>query len=754
MKRNILIIFLLIAANVIQARHIIGGEITYECLGAAGGGMRYQFTMLIYRDCACSNCAGFDEEAAIGIYQCGVDQDCDDLTSGDIFRNLSIPVGMIRNVDPPSFPCLVVPPNICVQEGRYEFDVILPISEESYQIVYQRCCRNVTISNIFDPEDAGASYSVEITPEAQTVCNTSPVFNEFPPTVICVDQELEFDHSATDEDGDQLVYSFCAPQLGGGRVGTMEFPGDPNSCQGVSPNPPCPPPFGRVGYIQPTYTFLAPLGGRPVVSIDPNTGRITGTPTVLGQFVVGVCVKEFRNGVQIGEIKRDFQFNVANCEPTVIADIRKDSVIDGRQFLVNSCGENTITFDNESFQRQFIDSWSWQFEIDGETQSFLDWNATVTFPGIGQYQGQLFLNPGTDCGDTANIFVNIFPDIEANFEFEYDTCVAGPVDFKDLSTTGAEEIVAWNWEFGDGGGSPERNPSHSYLDPGNIGATLTVRDNNRCEASTTQVINYFPVPSLIVISPSDFVGCVPQDIFFDNLSFPIDDTYDIRWDFGDGGTSDQISPTHRYEDIGIFDVAVEITSPIGCKTDTLFPRLIEMLPSPTADFDFFPAELTNINPTAEFTDRSQDAVSWFWDFNGLGTSIVQNPTFTFPDTGRQVIQQIVTHPSGCQDSITKVIDVIPLVRYFLPNAFTPNNDNFNEGYRGTGILTGVTNFNLTIWNRWGELVFETDDPEASWNGTKLNEGKQSPNGVYVCLVKFRGPRGQRFEYKSFATLIR
>ena len=128
---------------------------------------------------------------------------------------------------------------------------------------------------------------------ATAPCNSSPEFDNFPPIVICAGQPLEFDHGATDPDGDQLVYEFCSPLLGGGPLlGAGEY----ETCGGANPNPACPPPYFPVNFIVPAYDPLAPMGGDPVVSIDPNTGLITGTPTIQGQFVVGVCVKEFRNG--------------------------------------------------------------------------------------------------------------------------------------------------------------------------------------------------------------------------------------------------------------------------------------------------------------------------------------------------------------------------------------------------------------------------------------------------------------------------
>ncbi|MEZ4986637.1 MAG: PKD domain-containing protein [Saprospiraceae bacterium] len=103
---------------------------------------------------------------------------------------------------------------------------------------------------------------------------------------------------------------------------------------------------------------------------------------------------------------------------------------------------------------------------------------------------------------------------------------------------------------------------------------------------------YFPVPSLIVVSPDAFQGCAPADIFFNNRSTPINESYTFEWRFGDGGTGDALSPTHTYTNIGVYDVYLSITSPIGCMTDTTFLALIEIEPAPIAGFTTSPICLT------------------------------------------------------------------------------------------------------------------------------------------------------------------
>ncbi len=730
----------------VEAAHIIGGNITYECLGTG----RYRFTMVIYRDCFGGG-APFDSgpgspiPGTVSIYRGN---------STVPYGNIQLSPPVIRNIVPNlSNPCLIAPPNVCVEEGVYTFNLDLPVSSESYHIIYSRCCRNNTITNIVSPGQTGATYWMELTAAAQQVCNNSPTFKKFPPIVICAGEPINFDHSATDTDGDQLFYELCTPYRGGGTNTN-----NPTIPSGVAPNPDLPPPYSSVFFLQPAYSYDNPLGTNPPITIDINTGFLTGIPQITGQFVVGVCIKEYRNGVLLSVLRRDFQFNVAKCDPTVVADILEDDTISQKgvqYFVVNGCG-GQVKFKNQSYQQQFINSYKWEFDVKGNMQTVSTWDATFNFPDTGVYLGKLVLNPSTNCGDTAHIKVNIFPTVKSDFKFAYDTCVAGPVSFTDLSVAGAgpTAIKSWSWSFGDGKTSNLRNPNHVYRQPGTLPVKLGVKDINGCSHDTIKNVRYFPVPALIVVAPSEFIGCQPARITFVNLSFPIDTTYKILWDFGDGKTGRGISPTHIYNDLGLFTVSLQITSPIGCRTDTVYPNLISVLASPVAGFEYSPQQPTNLEPDVQFTDKSVGAVKWKWIFGNQGSSTDQSPFFSFPDTGVHEIVQIVYHQSGCPDTLIKRIDVIPEVKYHLPNAFTPNGDGVNDYFRGAGILDGATGFSMTIWNRYGEKLFETDDPKAEWNGRKNNTGNISPQGVYIVVVNYTDPRGKQVELKGFATLLK
>ncbi|MFN0033497.1 MAG: PKD domain-containing protein [Saprospiraceae bacterium] len=756
MKRNstfsILSLFLFfLFPSLVEARHIIGGDITYICLGETSPGVkRWRFTMHIYRDCYGGG-PFFDQPAAMAIYQ-GTE-----LVS-TLYSSFGINLGSYSGLVPDTPQCVTNIPLVCVEEAIYVFEEDLPVlTNESYFIVHQRCCRNETITNIVIPGDVGATFSIELTPAAMAVCNDSPVYNNFPPIIICNNLPLNFNHSATDADGDVLVYSFCHALAGGGNPTNGA---DPLSCAGVTPTPPCPPPFDIVPYTVPTYNFNNPVGGDPQVNINPVSGQITGTPQLIGQFVVAVCVQEFRNGQLLSTVRREFQFNVTSCTPDIDAKLSADSLtINLEDYTIKSCGEKTIFFQNKTTVAANVKDVEWRFDMNGTTVSdkVNKWFTAFTFPDTGLYHGLLLINQNSGgCSDTAFIHVRIFPEVHASFAYDYDTCVAGPVVFDDQSK-GDGGLNQWKWNFGiPGSASSKQNPTYQYPAPGNHPVTLKVTDKNKCADDTTAVIEWFPVPPVIIIQPSSYFGCVPATIFFDNLSTPIDESYHIVWYFGDGdSTENVISPTHLYDRPGVYDVRVEITSPIGCFIYADFPKLITMEPPPVADFLCDPdSALTNFNNTVRFIDQSSGAEHWNWQIGPNFTTLEQNPTHTFLDTGRVSVRLLVTHPAGCKDSITKELDIRPVVTWFMPNAFTPNGDGTNDDFFGKGFLNGVTNFKMSIWNRWGELVFETSNPNDKWNGEKRNAGGMSPEGVYVYTVTFTGPRGEVNEYKGFATVVR
>ena len=737
-------------SNEMHAKHIVGGDVTYRCKGITGNMVTFEIVFTMYRDSRGGG-ANFDNGAAFGIFKGnGNSWVYYDQEPGNPMNIADI------NIDTGN-PCLQVPTGIGVEKGTYTFDVELEISEtQSYMIAYQRCCRNNTIFNILDPDITGAVFSVTISPLAQRTCDNSPTFDEFPPVVICANSLLTFDHSATDIDGNQIEYSFCAPISAGGTDGVNQ--GSPTACTGITPNPVnCGPPFDEVKFRLPDYRFDRPLGGDPLVTINSLSGLISGVPNVLGQFVVGVCATTYnQNGEVIGTISRDFQFNVTTCEIAVQAAIDATEIVNGEEFIINSCGDNTVDITNISTDASKIFSYGWELDVNGDLVEFDTRDISYTFPDTGSYSGFLFLNREgdfVDCKDSAKVVINIFPEIDADFDFVYDTCVAGPVEFMDQSFAGAGAVTSWDWMFEPGAFDSIQNPDHRYETPGVKNVQLVVEDKNECRDSITKDITWFPVPPLIIIEPNLFVGCAPASIFFNNLSSPIDSTYDIIWDFGDGNIVNEISPSHIYTETGDYSVSVDITSPIGCETSDNFDNLITILESPIAGFTFSPEQPSVFNRTVSFTDQSVNGESLVWNLGGIGFSD-RNPTHTFPDTGLVDVFQIVRHNNGCTDTAYAQLDIEPLVTLHMPNAFTPNNDGLNDSFKGKGYFEGFRDYRMNVWNRWGEKIFETTSPNLGWNGKKNNDGSNSPVGVYVYTIEYVGPRGEAKEIKGHVTLIR
>lgn len=748
-----------------HARHIVGGDVIYTCVRSDAASRKTTFLVefRIYRDSRGGG-AEFDARPNFGIYR---------LTSTGWIVHSIVESPLIRRDDLPivsNKPCVVIPVNVAVDRGLYRFEVTLDWGSD-YQVVYQRCCRNNSISNIVDPGDQGAAFNVVIRSGAVENCNNSPVFRNFPPILICANSPLNFDHSASDIDGDSVTYEFCLPSAAGGTFGTR-LGENSAACNGVMPNPTnCRPPYSTVTFSQ-GFSISAPMAGNPVISLDQRTGRITGTPRIVGQYVIGICVKEYRRGLLIGQIQRDFQFNVTLCEDIfdASADARDNSnnrrpvTINDRNdtILVKSCGASNIYFNNTTKVSIPPDpTYRWEFNIRDsiikvERNNLIDKkHAIVSFPAVGRYFGKLIANPDSIfCTDTAEIIVDVLPTVDANFSTQYDTCIYGPVNFLNSSVVLAGGAFKSTWDFNRAGNSQLFNPSFSFNTPGLKRATLTIEDRNQCISTFSKDFNFQPVPVTIEMSPDRFLGCEPVQFNFTNTSVPVDETYTIEWRFGDGGTSNRISPSHVYRVPGIYDVYVSIKSPIGCFIDREYKRLIEIKESPDAAFSYDPLNPSAFRPEVNFTSLATKTDFLQWQFGEVGASTDLNPTFIFPDTGVYRIIQIAVKNNGCVDSALATIDIVPIATVQVPNAFTPNNDLLNDDFRVKGFFDGIKEFKMTVFNRWGELLFETDSPEKGWNGQKNNNGYDAPQDVYVYLVEFKTPRDEPKSLKGHVTLMR
>lgn len=285
-----------------QAAHIVGADLSYTCLNPILH--TYEIRLRLYRDCAGPG-AQFDNPVPIYIFRGSTGQT-------QAILNIALPANQPVIVPPNWSACTNQPYTLCVEYADYIGTVSLPPRVGGYDMGWARCCRNNISTNI--PNNQGLSVTAHIpgTDEIGSACNTMATFTNQPPQFLCANEAFNFDHSATDPDGDSLVYSVCPPfgGLNGNGQGVGAGFGNPPAQLGPG-NPMGPPPYNLLNYANP-YTAQNPFGNN-MFSLDPFSGQLNVTPSNLGTFVFALCVDEYRNGVKINSNKRDFQITVITC---------------------------------------------------------------------------------------------------------------------------------------------------------------------------------------------------------------------------------------------------------------------------------------------------------------------------------------------------------------------------------------------------------------------------------------------------------
>ncbi len=716
-----LIGLLLSVFNRVEATHIIGGEIFYDCLGNG----QFRVTLKLYRDCFLGQ-APYDNPATVSVYN----------SSGVLVQNLfmQFPGSNVLPINALT-PCYQDNAQVCVEEAVYEEIISLPASPGGYTLSYQRCCRNESILNIFDPGETGSTYTIQIPESAWTDCNSSPRFNNFPPIVLCVNDPLIFDHSATDPDGDQLVYSFCSPFEGGSTTDPM-------------PVPAAPPPYNFVNFIPP-YSATNPLASTPGATVDPVTGEINGMPTAQGQYVVAVCVEEYRNGVLLSVNKRDFQFNVINCSGISIADFEapQADIATG-----NVCNGLVVGFVNQS---EFSTFFQWDFGVDGITTDISELaNPVFVYPDTGVYTVMLISNPGFNCSDTAFLNIAVYRELTADIALPDPQCITGN-SFDFVAGGEFESNANFAWTFGGSvnqSTSTDQNPANiSWNEAGVFPVTLLI-SNPYCTAFDSTIVVVHPELEVGFTVNANNV-CEPATIIFTNTS-AFSPGASFLWEFGDGNTSTLLNPIHQYLTPGSYDVSLTVNNIVGCTdTSTLSrPAYITVRESPDAGIDASPLVQSILTPEVTFEDLSEnDLDTWLEPGDGSRYEF-PDVMHIYTDTGTFDARVIAVNEVGCYDTASIKIKIEPIFTFYVPNAFTPNGDSVNDTFYPR--IEGFKRYEMVIFDRWGDEVFRTTDIGKQWDG-KSNGGKNiSPLGVYTYTIKVLDILRNERSYLGSVTLVR
>lgn len=307
-------------------------------------------------------------------------------------------------------------------------------------------------------------------------------------------------------------------------------------------------------------------------------------------------------------------------------------------------------------------------------------------------------------------------------------------------------------------GNPAGTSANTTVTPPADGTVYCVTSTDNCTQLTQQeclTINYNPIPQ-VTFTVDNNAGCYPVNSTFTNTTDP-NLVSNVVWQFGNNATANT-NPTasYSYTVPGCYDVTLTVTTPAGCITSATVPDMVCAYPYPDADFTFGPQPTDFFNSTINFTNTSStDVVSSLWNFSGLGTSTQMHPSFTFPqdEPGTYPVQLIVTNQYGCNDTTIQEVIINGIYVIYAPNAFTPNGDGLNDIFRVYGEGFEESSFKLFIFNRWGELIFESNSMDTGWDGT--HKGLASQADVYVWKIAAKGKYdGKKYEHRGHITLIR
>ena len=484
MKKYFFTLVIMLAAFSVSAKHIIGGEMIYEYLGkgTAANTNKYRITLKLFRDQnSPPDAAAMPVNVYIGIFDNGsLRQYPSAGTYYDVVKSNEEDVTVNPLPD-----CISNPPILRYHTGLYILTVDLPENSAGYTATYQTCCRISPLTNVntFGGNGTGSTYTTAI----PSMEDNSPQFRTSI-DAICGGKPFTLDFSATDKDGDSLVYGYTVAYDGG-------------NFQNASNGNPAPPPYSSTPY-QSGYTGLTPLGDE--ATIDSKTGIISGTAPDVGRYVVAVVVKSYRNGVLINEHLKDFIVNVTNCDFA-------GAKLDPRPV---SCDGFDVKFSNDDFS-PLNKTFYWEFgdpstgTLDTSTLA----SPTHIYSAPGEYTYKLVVNRGQQCSDSAIQNIKVYPGFFPEFDVD-GKCINSSIHFIDKSTTNFGSVDSWSWKFGDpatqGDTSKIKSPDYVFEKAGDYTVELRVTSTMGCNKNITKTVTIVEKPTFSVTN--DTLICNIDDL--------------------------------------------------------------------------------------------------------------------------------------------------------------------------------------------------------------------------------------------------
>ncbi len=451
MKKLFFIVILFISSLSATAKHVAGGELFYQYMGAGPNGTSmYKITLRLFRDCLSNGPLLESETVVVGIFA----SDTYSLVQALPLDRL----GAVQTIslNTAAFPCLTgMTTPVCYQVAIFSATVALPDNNAGYTLSRTGCCRVDRIDNLVVQMSVGSNYVTKI-PGRSTLPeghNSSPQFYVRDTVLVCTNKKFKLDFGAQDPDGDSLTYSLCDAYTA------------PNSGVSQAPTPTLN--LIPLQYIPP-YSGSFPLG--PSVTINPSTGIISGIAPASGhQFVVNVCVTEWRNGVAFTEHRKDFILKIQDCD--LIEAALPDKII--------QCKIPLVHFENLS-SSSGITSYLWEF---GDNNTSTSPTVDHTYADTGTFMARLTVTGPKGCIGSDSTLVLVYPGFTPGFAVT-GSCVLNPFHFKDTTVSKYGTVNSWFWNFGDQNTNADtsiiQNPTYKYLSASQKTVSLIVTNTKGC----------------------------------------------------------------------------------------------------------------------------------------------------------------------------------------------------------------------------------------------------------------------------------
>lgn len=384
-------------------------------------------------------------------------------------------------------------------------------------------------------------------------------------------------------------------------------------------------------------------------------------------------------------------------------------------------------------------------------------NANGTFSpnaaGVGDhtlvYQ---YTNPN-NCVSSDSLISTVKPLPTVNFS-STAVCEGSQTLFTDMSVISApDSLIEWNWDFGDSNISTNKNPMHTYATNGTFSVTLQVTSSSECTSDTVldAIVYSNPIADFNAL-PTE--GCIPLTVRFLYVDGNGGTPVTWAWDFGNGTSSGSESPAPiDYTSDGSYSVNLIVTTVEGCNDTISKTNYITAYPRPVAAMLIDPANVGILDPSVTINDLSEGAVGGSYAFgDGNTVEITPSLVYLYSDTGKFQVSQLVINQYGCRDSTFSWVNVRPDYAFYIPNAFTPNADVKNELFSPKGI--GIKDFEMRIFNRWGEEIFRTKDIEKGWNGRFRLDDKYVEQGIYSYIIFVLDQNDDSHNYSGHITVLR